>query len=202
MLVGSVDPEFVPVDGDVATAQWPRLGQGDVGCVKTGDLGEYALRSAGHPPGPHVVLGPVPRADQAAVGVDAAVSEVRTQVPTSAADGEIVPVVADRVTSGSFDGAGRDVGDRKTGSAHGLLLVRSFSIVVIVSQPPSTRPSRAVRPELRSSPSAITWMSAGTDMVWDIPEENAENGSVAAIPTAGHVVGNPSPRACLSSGVP
>jgi hypothetical protein len=80
------------------------------------------------------------------VRVDAAVSEVGTQVPTSAADGEIVPVVADRVTSGSCDGAGRDVGDRKTGSAHGLLLVRSSSILLIVSQPLRTRPSRAVRP--------------------------------------------------------
>src|SRR6478609_11512895 len=111
MLVGSVDLEFVPVEGDAATAQRPGLGQGDVGCVKTGDLGEYALRSAGHPPGPHVVLGLVPRADQAAVGVDAALGEVRAQVPTSAADGEVVPVVADRVTSGSCDGAGREVGD-------------------------------------------------------------------------------------------
>jgi hypothetical protein len=34
-----------------------------------------------------------------------------------AGSGEVVPVVADRVTSGSFDGAGRDVGHRNVGTS-------------------------------------------------------------------------------------
>jgi hypothetical protein len=37
----------------------------------------------------------VPRADQAAVGVDAALGEIRTQVPTSPADGEVRDVSVD-----------------------------------------------------------------------------------------------------------
>ncbi len=52
------------------------LGQGDEGCAQARHLGEHTLRAACHPSGRDVVLGLVPRADQATVGVDASFGEV------------------------------------------------------------------------------------------------------------------------------
>ena len=90
----------------------PDPGQGDERGTEARNLGEHPLRATHHLPGPHVVRGLVPRADEAAVGVDAPLGEVGAQVPAPPAHGEVLTVVPDRVLPRPRDGTGRDVGGR------------------------------------------------------------------------------------------
>ena len=60
--------------------------------TKARHLGEYSLRTTDHPTGVNVVLRLMPRTDQTAFRIDAAVREVGAEVPTPAADREVLTV--------------------------------------------------------------------------------------------------------------
>jgi hypothetical protein len=74
-------------------------------------VAEEAVRALDHLAGPDVVAALVPRADQAALGVDAALGEVRELVAAAPGDGEVPAVpVADGPVADAADGSRRQVG--------------------------------------------------------------------------------------------
>src|SRR5674476_584908 len=93
----SVDLEGRVLLGDRAASQGQHPGQRFEARAETRDLGEDALGAANHPARSHVVLGLMPRADQATIRVDASAREVSTQMAAPPINSEVFTVVTNRV---------------------------------------------------------------------------------------------------------
>src|ERR1035437_10441077 len=93
----SVDLEGRFLLGYRAAGQGQHPGQRFEARAETRDLGEDALGAANHPSCSHVVLGLMPRADQATIRVDAPAREVSTQMAAPPRNSEVAAVVTNRV---------------------------------------------------------------------------------------------------------